>query len=97
MIVACCTENVKEGVILYAALMRVNTCQYVSIRVNQTLNPSNSKKSAIKIVFFIMRRVCNNFSNKSFPDQLKYYCNTFMLQYRLKSIFRNVNIYDLRN
>ena len=46
-----------------------------------------------------MRRVCNNFGttcdNIGFPDELKYYCITFMLQYRLNSIFRNVNIDDV--
>ena len=53
------------------------------------------------IIFFIMRRVCNHLSTTGdtiyFPDQLKYNCNAFMLQYRLNTTSRNVNIDDPRN
>ena len=48
-----------------------------------------------------MRRVCNHLSTTGdtidFPNQLKYHFNVFMLQHRLNSTFRNVNIDDPRN
>ena len=48
-----------------------------------------------------MRRVCIHFNttgeNIYLPDQLKYNCNAFILQYQLNSTFRNLNIDDPRN
>ena len=44
MIVACRTESVKEGVILYAACIRFRS---------MTFNPYNSKMSVIKILFLL--------------------------------------------
>ena len=48
-----------------------------------------------------MRRVCNHLSTTGdtiyLPDQLKCNRNAFVIQYRLNTTFRNVNIDDPRN
>ena len=92
MIIARRTESVNEGVILNAVV----NCSHM-LPVNLTPNLLTSRYSKLTI-YFIMRRVCNNFSTTrtlqyiGLPDQLKYNCNAFMLQYRLNSTFQNVSI-----
>ena len=91
MIIARRTESVNESVINAA----VNCCHMRP--VNLTLITLLTLR-CLQLNFYFYYAACLSRTGDTiyFPDQLKYNCNAFMLQYRLNSTFQNANIDDPR-